>query len=286
MADIMELTVKVTEHIVLNMAVTPSETVKELMKKIEQLGGIQNFQLRKGRSFLKTTLTLAECAIVSNDKLTVVMRTNASSAHRASKRRSDKSTTDRSTRPKPSSSSSAATTTAAAETTPTTAAETTPEDPPTPTPTTTAAAETTPTTAAEQPMVIQTKECSFTYSIREGASCATSLTEQLEEMAKEVGMSAKRAIDIPKGGLRKSFQKELPYLFTSRFRNIDPFWVGEMVLLLPWGPRQPPLNESVKVVGLDFASDPALLEFSVGHNEIMPWWPMEFCKLADPVPIM
>ena len=284
MADIMELTVKVTEHIVLKMAVTPSETVKELMKKIEQLGGIQNFQLRKGRSFLKTTLTLAECAIVSNDKLTVVMRTNASSAHRASKRRSDKSTTDRSTRPKPSSSSSAATTTAAAETTPTTAAETTPEDPPTPTPTTTAA-ETTPTTVAEQPMVIQTKECSFTYSIREGASCATSLTEELEEMAKEVGMSANRAINIAKRPLRKSFQKELPYLFTSRFPSIAPFWVGEMVILLPWGPRQPPLNESVKVVEFDYAADPALLKFSVGSNEIMPWWPIEFCKLADPVPV-
>ena len=104
-------------------------------------------------------------------------------------------------------------------------------------------------------------------------------------MAKEVGMSATRAIDIPKGGLRKSFQKELPYLFTSRFPLIAPFWVGEMVLLLTWGPRQPPLNDSVKVLAFDYASDPALLQFSVGTNEIMPWWPIEFCRLADPVPV-
>ena len=106
-------------------------------------------------------------------------------------------------------------------------------------------------------------------------------------MASEVGMMVRRGFDIPmlQGPLRRSKQKELPYHMTRRFRHHDPFVVGDMVWLQAWGPRPSPVKEIVKVIGFDYATDPAQLKFEVASADINPFWPIEFCKLADLVPI-
>ncbi len=106
-------------------------------------------------------------------------------------------------------------------------------------------------------------------------------------MASEVGMTATRGIDIPmlQGGLRRSFQKELPHAMTRPFPENAPFWVGEWVLLQDWGRRESPVKESVKVIGFCWEDDPAQLKFEVANGDIPPYWPIEFCKLADPVPV-
>ncbi len=280
----------------MRLSFASSDTIKCVAKEISRRCDIGHFQLRKKSAHLKYSSTLEQAGIVSGVQLTVAKVKLTDPARRAQLRldqgkakRSHVHTQLRARVP----------TTAAPEEATTAAPEeaTTAEDPP-PTPTTTTTTTSEPTTAAEdpptttttaaQPMVIQTKECTFTYSIREGASCATSLAEELEEMAKEVGMTATRGIDIPmlQKPLRRSFLKELPHLFTSRFPTIAPFWVGEMVCLLPWGLRQPPFNESVKVVELCYQTEVDQVKVEVANGDINPYWPMEFCKLADPVPIM
>ena len=263
----------------MHLSFASSDTIKCVAKEISRRCDIGHFQLRKKSAHLKYTSTLEQAGIVSGVLLTVAKVKLADPARRAQLRldqgkakRSHVHTQLRARVP----------TTAAPEEA-TTAA---PEE------ATTAAPEEATTAAPEEattaPELIQTKECTFTYSIREGASCATSLAEELEEMAKEVGMTATRGIDIPmlQKPLRRSFLKELPHLFTSRFPTIAPFWVGEMVCLLPWGLRQPPFNESVKVVELCYQTEVDQVKVEVANGDINPYWPMEFCKLADPVPIM
>ena len=105
-------------------------------------------------------------------------------------------------------------------------------------------------------------------------------------MASEVGMIARRGIDIPmlQGPLR-SKQKQLPYAMTRRFRHHDPFVVGDFVWLQDRPHQQSPVNDKVEVIGFHYEDEPALLKFKCS-TDIIPLWPIESCKLADLVPMM
>ena len=105
-------------------------------------------------------------------------------------------------------------------------------------------------------------------------------------MASDVGMIAKRGIDIPmlQGSLR-SKQKELPYKMTRRFRHHDPFVVGDFVWLQNRVHQQSPVNDKVEVIGSHYEYAPALLKFKCSAD-IIPFWPIESCKLADLEPMM
>ena len=203
-AEMIAIVVKIPQQDVpLQLTFASSDTIKCVAQEVARRCDIKTFQLRKRSVHLKFSSTLAEAGIVSGVKLTVAKIKMADPAHRAQLRLDHQGKTKRSTvhtQLVAKTPTKEPTTTAAPE------EATTAEEPTTAAPEEATTAEE-PTTTPE---LIQTKECTFTYHFREAG--ATSMTEELEKMASEVGMTATRGIDIPmlQGGFAEVFSKGAP----------------------------------------------------------------------------
>ena len=106
---------------------------------------------------------------------------------------------------------------------------------------------------------------------------------ELENMALAVGIDVIRGGTIQMPLLRKHKQKELPYAITRCFKNHypEPFVIGDMVWLQDQPRQQKPVNNKVEVLEFHYEDDPAYLKFEVSSADISPFWPIEYCKLAE-----
>ena len=59
--------------------------------------------------------------------------------------------------------------------------------------------------------------------------------------------------------------------------------LGDMVILQDQPHQQSPVKDKVEVLGFNYDEEPALLKFKCSTDSApWPFWPIEFCKFADP----